>query len=292
MRIRSIKPEFWRSDDITSLSLEDRLLFIGLWSYVDDSGIGVDKLPHICADLFAPDLAEDPRDTLARVSGGLLNLSERGLIMRYKAENRPYLYITNWTSHQRIDKPGKQRFPGPDQADSFETPAIRDTLARVPESVATGTGEQRNRGTEEQSLLSDAKASDRTDELFDQLWELWPTKQRGTRKKSGASFRTALKAVGGIRSAATILDAAGSHALVWRSWPAADQQFVPQMATWLNQERWTLDAPEPRTAHTGQPAAPVQDIRNGIRYVNGKPVIGGPNGMTPEQYNDWRDRGT
>ena len=33
MRIRSIKPEFWRSDDITALSLEDRLLFIGLWSY-------------------------------------------------------------------------------------------------------------------------------------------------------------------------------------------------------------------------------------------------------------------
>lgn len=29
MRIRSTKPEFWRSDDIAALALEDRLLFIG-----------------------------------------------------------------------------------------------------------------------------------------------------------------------------------------------------------------------------------------------------------------------
>jgi hypothetical protein len=29
MRIRSIKPEFWRSDDIARLSWDDRLLFIG-----------------------------------------------------------------------------------------------------------------------------------------------------------------------------------------------------------------------------------------------------------------------
>ena len=30
MRIRSIKPEFWRSEDIADLTVEDRLLFIGL----------------------------------------------------------------------------------------------------------------------------------------------------------------------------------------------------------------------------------------------------------------------
>ncbi len=35
VRIRSIKPEFWRSDDIDALSVFERLLFIGLWSYVD-----------------------------------------------------------------------------------------------------------------------------------------------------------------------------------------------------------------------------------------------------------------
>lgn len=31
------------------------------------------------------------------------------------------------------------------------------------------------------------------------------------------------------------------------------------------------------------------DIRDGIRYVSGKPVIGGPDGMTPDQYRAWSD---
>src|SRR5687768_12953988 len=58
MRIRNIKPEFWRSVDVKSLSPEDRLLFIGLWSYVDDNGVGVDDHRQIAADLFP--LEDDP----------------------------------------------------------------------------------------------------------------------------------------------------------------------------------------------------------------------------------------
>src|SRR3954453_4559505 len=83
MRIRSIKPEFWRSGDITSLPVEDRLLFIGLWSYFDDNGVGRDDEALILADLFPHDWLEDPRETLARVSRGLQNLFDRGLVTRY-----------------------------------------------------------------------------------------------------------------------------------------------------------------------------------------------------------------
>lgn len=42
MRIRNIKPEFWRSQDITALDKSARLTFIGLWNYVDDNGVGLD----------------------------------------------------------------------------------------------------------------------------------------------------------------------------------------------------------------------------------------------------------
>ena len=44
MRIRTVKPEFWRSEDVSRLPVADRLLFIGLWSYVDDNGVGVDRV--------------------------------------------------------------------------------------------------------------------------------------------------------------------------------------------------------------------------------------------------------
>lgn len=150
MRIRSIKPEFWRSPDVSNLSIEDRLLYIGLWSYVDDNGVGQDRESVICADLFADDLSRDPRETLARITRGLASLADNGRIVRYTVENRDYLYVTNWDKHQRIDRPNKPRYPLP----TSENAEVRDTLAtpsRVSrDTLATGTGEQGNRGTGEQ----------------------------------------------------------------------------------------------------------------------------------------------
>ncbi|WP_280201771.1 hypothetical protein, partial [Nocardia cyriacigeorgica] len=148
MRIRSIKPEFWRSDDIDALDWHHRLVFIGLWSYVDDNGVGVDKLASICADLFAGDLERDPRETFARVSEALRTFAERGLIQRYSVDGRAYLFITGWKTHQRIDKPGKPRYPLP----TSENAVIRESLAtptrESSETVAPGTEEQGNRGTD------------------------------------------------------------------------------------------------------------------------------------------------
>ena len=156
MRIRSIKPEFWRSDDIDALSVFERLLFIGLWSYVDDNGVGVYSVKDIAAELFAGDLVRDSRETVARVSEGLRTLSEHNLISLYSAEykdsQRNFICINSWSKHQRIDKPGKARYPrrSNDSQPMLDisvneiNPDSRDTR----ESPTTGTGEQRNRGTD------------------------------------------------------------------------------------------------------------------------------------------------
>ena len=160
MRIRSIKPEFWRSSDISELSVEDRLLFIGLWSYVDDNGVGVDKLSSIAADLFADDLERDPRETFARVSRGLQHLSAAGRIVRYTVENYDYLEVVNWAKHQRIDRPNKPRLPHHDAKGAV----IREGIASVSrESIDRnrGTEEQGNRGTD---TLSSHVASDDDDQ--------------------------------------------------------------------------------------------------------------------------------
>lgn len=111
MRIRTVKPEFWRSPDICSLSLNTRLLFIGLWNYVDDNGVGEDEVSLIRSDLFPRD---DPQEMDKVIQRGLAELSARGLIARYAtpANGRKYLYVTNW-AHQRIDKPTQSKKPLP-----------------------------------------------------------------------------------------------------------------------------------------------------------------------------------
>ena len=147
MRIRSIKPEFWRSRDIDVLPIEDRLLFIGLWSYVDDEGRGIDDVALIGADLFARDLSGNAPGTFERIAGGLSRLFQGGQITRYTVDGRDYLAVSAWKRHQRIDKPQISKFPPPDQEFSVARGSVREGFANVPEAVAPGTGEQRNRGT-------------------------------------------------------------------------------------------------------------------------------------------------
>ena len=160
MRIRSIKPEFWSSPDIAALSDADRLLFIGLWSYVDDHGRGRDDVALIVAALFPHDMVADPRDTVAKVRDGLARLSEANLILRYTVASRTYFLVTGWGKHQRVDKPKVSRIPEPTEEENGTFPqndAIRESVAKVRDDVATprdtlapGTGEQGNRGTGEQ----------------------------------------------------------------------------------------------------------------------------------------------
>ena len=109
MRIRTIKPEFWRSDDIAALSVEDRLLFIGLWSYVEDNGVGRDEPQLIQCDLYPLDPFSEAS---VRTHGGLMRLSQQGLITRYKGpDGRKYLQVNSWDKHQKINRPSKPRFP-------------------------------------------------------------------------------------------------------------------------------------------------------------------------------------
>ena len=157
MRIRSIKPEFWSSPDIAALSDSDRLLFIGLWSYVDDHGRGRDDIALIVAALYPHDMVANPLDTVAKVRDGLARLSEADLILRYTVASRTYLLVTGWSKHQRVDKPKASRIPAPEEGGTTTFPqndanretvaTIRETVATPPDALAPGTGEQGNRGT-------------------------------------------------------------------------------------------------------------------------------------------------
>jgi hypothetical protein len=170
MRIRSIKPEFWRSDDITALSREHRLLFIGLWSYVDDNGVGMDDFRAIAADLFA--LEDDQKEVRDYVREGLATLSRALLIARYEVSGKRYIFIRTWDSHQKIDRPSKSRHPRPPEG--WEPPTSDDDprgghlreVSRDPrESLDAGAGEQGNRGTEEKDSSSAAAADEEPAQL-------------------------------------------------------------------------------------------------------------------------------
>lgn len=153
MRIRSIKPEFWRSDDIASLPWDTRLLFIGMWSYVDDNGVGRDDERIITADLFALD--DVLSESSVRVHDGLKRLQTAGLITRYTVSGKAFLHIANWAKHQKINRPTPGRYPLPTSADAevhdpFTEPSVspqREPLPGAVDQGSSGSVEQKEKRT-------------------------------------------------------------------------------------------------------------------------------------------------
>jgi hypothetical protein len=105
-RIRSIKPEFPHSETIGNLSRDARLLFIQLWTLVDDAGRA-----RASSRLLASLLYPFDDDAAGLMLGWLAELEAQGCLYLYQADGGQYLEICKWLKHQKIDHPSASRLP-------------------------------------------------------------------------------------------------------------------------------------------------------------------------------------
>lgn len=97
-RIRTVKPESWGDEKLAPLPPITRLVFLGLISQADDTGRLMDSVRYIDGLLFSR-----TDDSCAE---SLVVLNELGVIERgLTASGQPIIQITNWTRHQKIEKP-------------------------------------------------------------------------------------------------------------------------------------------------------------------------------------------
>lgn len=236
MRIRSIKPEFWRSQDMANRSFFTRLLFVGLWSYVDDNGVGMDSVPLIRADLFPLD--DDVQTISKLIAGALTELSVSGQVTRYEgSDGRHYLFIDGFSTHQKINRPTKSRKPMPtsgkikDPGEVTE-PSVSAHVILTEDSLGEGIKGAREQGNEVVKTPSPQAAKPADPDGFDEFWQTYPRRQgRGDAVKA---FAKAIKRA----DIDEILAAAHRHAVD----PNRVDQFTAMAATWLNQDRWLDDA--------------------------------------------------
>ncbi len=269
MRIRSIKPEFWRSADVANLSREYRLLFVGLWSYVDDNGVGVDDYRQIAADLFA--LEDDPKEARDYVREGLATLSRHLMVVRYSAGGRELIYVPTWDKHQRVDRPNKERYPRPPadwkpptSEDVRPDAHLKDVSRDSRENDAAGAVEQGSSG-EQISLPTAAAASvpvpepERTpDEWFVDFWAAYP--RRADRQDALRAFKAVLKKR--LATPERLIQAAHSYA---QQNAGTETGYLKYGATWLNKGSYENE-PE-QTRFTVVPALPIGDPDEHIAHL-------------------------
>ena len=251
VRIRSIKPEFWRSEDIAALDWDARLVFIGLWSYVDDNGVGRDDERIICAELFALD---DPlSEPSVRAQAALNTLSRHGLITRYSVDGRRYLHIVTWDKHQKINRPSEPRLPLPTCDDAEIRNLLSEPSVSPHNILRAGTGEQGNRGTGEEETCSPAPPSNATEPTtppgFAEFWNAYPRKE--AKQAALKSWPKAVK----LTSRTTLIEGA----LRLAQDPNREDEFTPLAASWLNAGRWEDDPLPDRKSTTARPRPSTTD---------------------------------
>ena len=118
-RIRTIKPEFFTSDDICALSAFARLLYIGLWCEADRDG-RLEWKPRSFKRRYLPDDDIDIEALCAEVL-------ERGLVKLY---GEGLAYIPQFSKHQHINpRETPSNLPDPD-ASSTRAPRVNHALPR------------------------------------------------------------------------------------------------------------------------------------------------------------------
>ena len=258
-RIRSIKPEFPQSETIGRLSRDARLLFIQLWTFVDDSGRARAASRALASLLYPYD-----DDVPSLIEGWLAELEENDCIRRYEADGKQYLDIPNWLKHQKIDRPSRSRFP-----EFVEPSRALDESSRgldaLPRTLDLGS-----------RILKDIRAvavatRPVAGEKFKQFWEAYP-KRDGANPKAPAEGRFFAAVRSGI-APEEITAAAGRYAVECRAAGLIGTPHVAQAMTWLGQRRWS-DYPPPSAVVAPATGPPIGSPE--WRKLNGWPEKGTP----------------
>lgn len=227
MRIRTVKPAFWTSPDVTSLPIPTRLHFIGLWNYSDDHGRGVDDVRLIKAALWPM----DDKVTTRTVESMQAELARQGVIERYEVAGRRYFAIRSWPRHQRVDRPQPSTIPlsarGDDSTNGPRTVADDSALAR---GIIIAGREGKGEGREGKGIRNGEREQEHEPDGFGAFWNAYPRKV----EKAGARRKFASLLAGGADPEEIIAGASR-----YAADPNREDGYTKHPTTWLNNGCWS-----------------------------------------------------
>ncbi|MCA1185783.1 hypothetical protein LCD36_04860 [Saccharopolyspora sp. 6T] len=257
-RIRTIKPDFFRSRTIDKLTYEQRLTFIGLWTHCDDEGRCEYDPRLVKADVWP--LSDR---TSGDIDGDVQALTESSLITHYTVGERSYLQINGWREHQKINRPTPSKLPAPDSGQiapltSGDSDSVMTQGVLTEDSPGERKGKEQGTGKGKEQG-SAAAAPLPSDETFTTFWSTYP------RKDGKADALKAWKKATKAHDADHLVSEAQRWAELW-SREGRDKQYIPHASTWLNGERWADEPPAPKLRAVSGGYQPYRDPESTSGY--------------------------
>ena len=239
-RIRTVKPEFWTSEQVVACSRDARLLFIGMFNFADDNGVLPYSPLRIKLQVFPGD------DVGQEILGWMNELEDQGLTERYTVNGELYLRITGWHKHQKINRPTVQ-YPLPESSVNTRTPFNEDSLSAhgglTERSRTEGKGRD-GKGEEGKKsyvpLPGTSPSSSAQPSGFDEFWSVYP------RRVGKANAKTIWARKVKTPDVQAKVMAAVHQQIEWRAKAKECGVFHPDWphaTTWLNGERWEDEEP-------------------------------------------------
>lgn len=216
-RIRTIKPEFFTSEDIVSLSPLARIFFVSLWCEADREGRFVWKSRTLkMRYLPADDCSAD------ELSDELVNA---GLIFFYEAEGRTIACIPGFKRHQIINnKEAESILPSPNECESsVEASRVKGALKSRKDA---SQGKERKEGKERIPTRAERTAS------FDVFWKAYP------RKTNKGQAEKIFDRLSPDETLLTTIIEAIERAKSRDQWRRDGGKYIPYPSTWLNAKGW------------------------------------------------------
>ena len=218
-RIRTIKPEFFTSEDIVSLSPLARLLYIALWCEADKEGRLVWK-PLTFKLRYLPGDSCDINELCNEIV-------ERGLVKLY---GQGLAYIPSFAAHQHIN-PRESASQLPDHQ---EQPRVGTRQPRVSTGAVLDLHPQVGREGKGKEGITARVGDAEPPAGFASFWETWPTNDR---KQAKGKCLDAWKKASAEREAALVINHVSSMKNS-REWQKNGGEFIPAPLVYLNQKRW------------------------------------------------------
>ena len=212
-RIRTVKPEFFTSEDIISLSPFARLLYIGMWCEADREGRFAWKPNTLKLRYLPADNIEIYSLCDEIVAAGLVVTYGDGLA-----------FIPSFSKHQSINpREAASTLPAPVEYSNSYSPRVTDASLTV-------TDVQRGRKEGKESICS--SDDEQTSEGFEQFWSAYPKKQ--AKQDAAKAFRSAKLKPEQLQTVLQDITSRKSSA----EWLKDGGKFIPLPATYLRGKRW------------------------------------------------------
>jgi hypothetical protein len=218
-RIRALKPDFFKDEDLATLPYEARLLYQGLWCFADKEGRLEDRPKYLKAEIFPYDNINIEKLLNLLCNPNIQDRSKKVFIRRYTVNERKYIDIPEFLKHQSPHHTEKESvFP------SFNGElTVIGTLKKNDRRDAHISYPISKSLSESKSLLKNK---------FEIFYKSYPKKKAKIEAE---------KAFSKLNPDDTLLNAmlsAIDKAKKSEDWMKDKGRYIPYPATWINAKRW------------------------------------------------------